>query len=278
MDVQSALDAIAADAARGDLVFTTHAEIALRIRRALEDPDCSVERLSTLIAAEPMLAAKIVSIANSAAYNSAGREISGVGQAVARLGFAALHTLTTAIVVRQMREMSGSAEHRALAQRLWQHTAHVAALARVIARRVTRQDPEAAFFAGIVHEVGGFYLIARAAAFPGLLAGDLAPWHGQGEAAIGRALLAALGVPAAISEALETLWQGYLALPPRSLGDTLLLADQLASVESPLGELAGMGRRGLPADIDLLLDDAMLSGILADSAAEVEALSQALQN
>ena len=278
MDVQAALDAIAAEAARGDLVFTTHAEIALRVQRALEDPDCSIERLSQLIAAEPILAAKIVSMANSAAYNPSGRELSGVAQAVARLGFKTLHTLTMAVVVRQMQEMSGSAEQKALAQRLWLHTTHVAALARVIARRVTRQDPEAAFFAGIVHEVGGFYLIARAAAFPSLLTSDLSPWHGQGEAALGRSLLAALGVPATISEALETLWQGYLAMPPRSPGDTLLLADQLSPVESPLSELAGMGRRGLPADLDLLIDDAMLSRILADSAAEVDAMSQALQS
>ena len=41
--------------------------------------------------------------------------------------------------------------------------------ARVLARRVTRQNPDAAFFAGIVHEVGSFYLISRAADFPGLL-------------------------------------------------------------------------------------------------------------
>jgi hypothetical protein len=278
MDVLAALDAIAAEAAHGDLVFTTHAEIALRVQRALEDPDCSIERLSKLIVAEPVLAAKIVSMANSAAYNPAGREVSGIGQAIGRLGFKTLHTLTMAIVVRQMQEMSGSAEQKDLARRLWQHTAHVAALARVIARRVTRQDPEAAFFAGIVHEVGGFYLIARAAAFPSLLKSDLSPWHGEGEAALGRSLLAALGVPATISDALETLWQGYLAMPPRSLGDTLLLADQLSPVESPLGELAGMGRRGLPADLDLLIDEEMLSSILADSAAEVDGLSQALQS
>jgi len=42
-----------------------------------------------------------------------------------------------------------------------EHTAHVASLAHVIARRVTRLDPETALFAGIIHEVGGFYLLSR---------------------------------------------------------------------------------------------------------------------
>lgn len=278
MDIQAALDAIAADAARGEMVFPTHTEIALRVQRALDDPDCSIDQLSKLISAEPMLSARVVSIANSVAYNPSGRAMSDVRSAVSRLGFNTLRILVTAVIVRQMQGMSHSPEHRRLAGRLWEHTAHVAALARVIARRVTRQDPEAAFFAGIVHEVGGFYLIARAAAFPGLLESDLESWYGAGEAQVGRSVLRALGVPAVILEALETLWDGYLAMPASSLGDTLLLADQLAPVESPLTELAGMSRKGMAAEIDLLVDDEMLSSILADSADEVESLSAALKN
>ncbi|HXE39836.1 MAG TPA: histidine kinase, partial [Azonexus sp.] len=103
-------------------------------------------------------------------------------------------------------------------------------------------------------------------------------WYGAGETQVGRSVLRALGVPAAILEALETLWDGYLAMPASSLGDTLLLADQLAPVESPLAELAGMSRKGMAAEIDLLVDDETLSSILADSAEEVESLSAALRN
>lgn len=278
MDIQAALDAIAADAARGEMVFPTHAEIALRIQRLLDDPDCSVDQLSKLIAAEPILSARVVSIANSVAYNPSGRAMSDVRNAVSRLGFNTLRTLATAVVVRQMQGMAQAPEHRALAGCLWEHTAHVAALARVIARRVTKQDPEAAFFAGIVHEVGGFYLISRAAVFPGLLESDLDLWYGEGEAKVGRSVLRALGVPATILEALETLWAGYLAMPATSLGDTLLLADQLSPIESPLTRLAGMSRKGMAADIDLLVDDEMLSSILADSAEEVDSLTAALKS
>ncbi|MDP3540291.1 MAG: HDOD domain-containing protein [Azonexus sp.] len=277
MDVQAALDSIAADAARGDIVFPTHTDIALRVQRLLDDPDCSIDQLSKLISAEPILSARVVSIANSVAYNPSGRAMSDVRSAVSRLGFKTLRTLATALVVRQMQGMAQSPEHRVLAGRLWEHTAHVAALSRVIAKRVTKQDPEAAFFAGIVHEVGGFYLISRASVFPGLLESNLETWYGEGEAQVGRSVLHALGVPANILEALETLWDGYLAMPAESLGDTLLLADQLSPVESPLTDLAGMSRKGMPADIDLLVDDEMMSSILADSAEEVESLIAALK-
>ena len=277
MDVRLALDAIAADAARGDIVFPTHTEIALRVQRLLDDPDCAIETLGKLIAAEPILATRVLSIANSIAYNPGGRSITELKSAISRLGFATLRALAAAIIVRQMKEMSKAEEHRALAAKLWEHTAHVAALARVIAKRVTHQNPDAAFFAGIVHEVGSFYLISRASAFPGLMTSDLELWHGEGEASVGRAVLKALEVPAHILDAMETLWSGFLAMPPASLGDTLLLADELSPIESPIDALAGMSRKGMEVELEVLIDDETLSSILAESAEEVASLSAALK-
>jgi HD-like signal output (HDOD) protein len=284
MDVRSALDAIAADAARGDIVFATHSEIALRVQRLLDDPDCATDAVGKLISAEPLLATRVLSIANSIAYNPGGRAISDLKTAISRLGFSTLRALTAAIIIRQMKEMSALKEHRALAARLWEHTASVASLARVIARRVTHQNPDAAFFAGIVHEVGSFYLIARASRFPGLLGGEtleppeqLELWHGEGEAAVGRAVLHALDVPAHILEAMETLWSGFLAMPPASLGDTLLLADQLSPIESPIDALAGMSRKGMAVELEVQIDDKTLTDILAESSDEVASLCAALK-
>jgi len=90
--------------------------------------------------------------------------------------------------------------------------------------------------------------------------------------------LRSLEVPAAIQEALETLWSGFLAMPPSSLGDTLLLADQLSPVESPFDTLMGMSRKGMPVEIELLVDDDTLSHILAESAEEVASLTSALKH
>ena len=278
MDVRTALEAITADAARGDIVFPTHTEIALRVQRLLDDPDCSIDALGKLISAEPILAARVLGIANSIAYNPGGRAINDLKSAISRLGFASLRALAAAIIVRQMREMSKNLEHRALAGKLWEHTAHVAALARVIAKRFTRQSPDAAFFSGIVHEVGSFYLISRASVFPGLLTSDLELWHGEGEAAVGRAVLQALEVPAHILEAMETLWSGFLAMPPTALGDTLLLADELSPVESPIDALAGMSRKGMKVELEVVIDNETLSSILAESAEEVSSLIAALKD
>lgn len=275
--VQAALEAIAADAARGEMVFPSHVELAMRVQRLLDDPDCSVEQLGKLISADPFLSARVVGMANAVAYNPSGRTTSDVRNAISRLGFKTLRTLATAVVVRQMQNMPSNPEHRQLAARLWDHTTHVAALARIIAKRVTRQDPETAFFAGIVHEVGSFYLLSRANSFPELLSNDLEAWRGEGEAQIGRAVLKALGVPSVVLEAVEALWEGYLSIPPESMGDTLLLADQLSPVESPLADWEGRSGKGEPVDFDVLIGDEMLKSILADSAEDVASLTAALK-
>jgi HD-like signal output (HDOD) protein len=195
MNRLDALKTIADQAGRGELTFPTNLNASLKIQQALDDPDCHIEAAAKLVMAEPLLSARTEAVANSVAYNQSGAEISNVRSAVARLGFRTLRSLAATVVVRQFGSKLSDPALRAKATQLWEHTAHVAALAHVIARRVTHLDPETAMFAGIVHEVGGFYLLSRAAEFPGLLDGDPDDWMEFGEMEIGRAVLKKLAVP-----------------------------------------------------------------------------------
>ena len=77
---------------------------------------------------------------------------------------------------------------------------------------------------------------------------------------------------------METLWSGFLAMPPTSLGDTLLLADELSPVESPIDALAGMSRKGMKVELEVVIDNETLSSILAESAEEVSSLIAALKD
>lgn len=280
VDVKAILARIAETAARDARIFPTTTEMALKLQRVLDDPECSLDQLARLVRADPLLSVRVVAVANSVIYNRSGRAIADARNAVARIGLRTLRVLAAAVVVRQMEGMAHTPAHRQLAARLWEHTAHVAALSQVIARRVTHVDPDTAFFAGIIHEVGGFYLISRAADYPGLLEGadgSLLAWDEGGAAALGRAVLKRLDAPAAVCEAIERLWAGYLRMPPQSLGDTLLLADELAPVEFPLSQLAGIGREGTEAQIEVALDAQTLTSILEESAADVASLIDALR-
>jgi HD-like signal output (HDOD) protein len=266
---------LAAAAAHGELAFSTGTQVALRIQQALADPACHVDAAARLIQAEPLLAARMVGMANSAAFNPYGREVSDVRTAVSRLGFHNVRALATALATRQMASQSPQAAMRSLAEQLWRHTAEVTALAQVIARRVTGQDPETALFAALMHEVGGFYLLARAHEYPGLLDDDLSGWIEEGEVEVGRAVLRVLGVPGGVMDGIEAYWQGYLSLPAVSLGDTLLLADELAHTASPLRQLAGE-HAAADARIDMAIGDDSLAHILAESKADLASLQQML--
>ncbi len=280
MDRKAIFTQLAADTQKGELVFPTSARVAMQVQQLVSDPECSLDKAVKLIQAEPLLSARIVATANSVAYNRSGREIADIKSAVTRIGFRTVRSLATALITRQMAGKPKTPEEQHAAAALWEHTAHVAALAHVIARHVTKLDPETALFAGIVHEVGGFYLLSRLTEFPGLLDDDSTDWCEYGEAQVGGALLKVLGVPETVSTAITGFWDGYLALPPTSLVDTLLLAECLAPVPSPLRS-PGTGPAatdvGMAAQIEIALDKETLTGILAESREEVESLTAALR-
>lgn len=278
MNKQEIFTAIAADVSQGELAFPTSARVAMKVRQALGDPDCHIDTATKLVQAEPLLSARVVAIANSVVFNRSGREITDVRTSVARLGFSTVRSLAAALVTRQLAGGAEAKAQEALAAQLWEHTAHVASLANVLARRVTKVDPDTAMFAGIVHEVGGFYLLSRAKDFPGLLEDDFDAWTETGEAEVGRAVLKVLAVPEQVLDAITTYWNGYLAMPPTSLGDTLLLAEELSPVPSPLRTKGGgdLGV-GMAASINMLIGEESLSSILEESRDEVRSLTGALK-
>ena len=174
MDKLQVFQTMATDIARGPVEFSSGARQALGLRSALADPSCHTSKAAQLIAAEPVLAARVVALANSLAYNPQQREIHDLPTAVARLGFATLRNLCMALFTKRLTDPSLPLDIQQMADQLWQHTTQVAALARVIARRVTHVDPEAALFAGVMHEVAGFYLLNRAPRHPGISVEEIA--------------------------------------------------------------------------------------------------------
>ena len=126
MNKMTVFKSIAAGVRGGEVVFPTSATVAMKVRQLLDDPDCHIEAAAKLVQAEPVLAARVVAMANSVAYNRSGREIADVRTAVARLGFRTVRSLATAVVTRSLSGSDGSAAEQALATQLWEHTAQVA--------------------------------------------------------------------------------------------------------------------------------------------------------
>lgn len=277
MENQDALHRLVAEVAHGELVFSTHADVALQVRIALDDPNVHIDQAARLVQAEPLLSARVVALANSVAFNRSGKPLSDVRSAVSRLGLNLVRALSTALIMRQI-SIAPTPADQALGERLWEHSSHVAALAYVLARRVSRQNPDKAMFAGIVHEVGSFYLISRASAYPGLIANGVAPgWERGIEATVGKAVLKALAVPEDIASAVSGLWQGNLTLPPRDLADTLFLANCLTPIASPLSPAADSDKEELIEMTRMILADETLAMVIHESAEELEAIANSLR-
>lgn len=289
------LDRLVAQATGGGLAFPTSSQVAIRVLHAMNDPDCSADSAARLIQAEPLLATKVLALANSAAYNRSDNAITDIRSAVLRVGLRMVQALATSVACRQMARKADTPSRQRMASQLWEHSAHVAALASVIARHLTGQPADTALFAGMVHELGGFYLLSRSREFPELTDEKLSSLLLQrapgkppedeetdadehwAERAIGQAVLTALSVPEPVLAAIQVLWQGTLALPLESLGDTLMLADQLASVRSPFSGQWGRDAEAPAAELDVLIGEETLLGMLRESAGEVESLTSALR-
>lgn len=278
MDRNQALQRIVRQARAGELVFPTRMAAALRLQRALGDPDCHLDKVADMVLAEPLVAARLVAIANSVAYTRFGGHVSNVRRAVTLLGFKPLRALVAIIVVRQMAEEIKDPGLKHRARLLWHHSAQVAALAKIIAREFTAIDPDTAMFAGVIHEIDGFYLLARAGELPELLAGPLDAGGHDARASLSACILQALKVPPMISTAVGSLFEDACHVPPLTAGDILLLANGLATHRSPLAEWEGH-----PADQDRIdpaadfkLEGKSLQGMLSGCAEEIQAVMDAL--
>lgn len=295
MDKTTALNILVEQALKGDLVFSASVATSMRIQEALDDPNCSIDAASKVVLNEPLLSARVVAIANSAAFNRAGNDVTSVKAAITRLGFRTLRSVVASLVMRQLAGSSKNPKIRTLVNKLWEHSAQVAALAQVIARRITQVDPDTAMFAGIVHEVGGFYMLSRVEEFPCLLDQDIMTSSADSdlvtlidddidsiidkesaEAIIGRAVLASLKLPQPVVDAVEALWYGLRAMPPESLGDTLLLANELATTPSPLDMRSDTEADRYMSEIDFVVGEGTLNSILEESEDEVQTLAAAL--
>src|SRR6185295_18446405 len=137
-------------------------EVALRIRRALADENVSLSEIVRLIGADPALAARILKVSNSALFFRGGQAITTLHNAVAQLGYRMVRNVALSFAAQQVFVGYGSRELRDHITAVWRHSIHTAALAHMLTRVRSELDPDEAFLAGLLHEVGKLYILMRA--------------------------------------------------------------------------------------------------------------------
>jgi len=122
---------------------------AIELTRA---PDINLQDVVALIEKDPILAAQILRLCNSVAMTT--REpCSSISQAVTRLGTKNLRTTLVEISARRIFE-SRDVKIAAAVKALWEHSRAVAQLAQRVAVVAGAADPDTAYLAGLLHDVG----------------------------------------------------------------------------------------------------------------------------
>ncbi|MDP3540802.1 MAG: HDOD domain-containing protein [Azonexus sp.] len=271
------LEDIAKDLSGDEISFPTFLDITFQVRSALKDPNLNVEQLAKLVGAEPLMSTKIIRMSNSVALNPSGREIADVKSAIVRVGMEAVRTVSFAVAMEQLLKSKQMHAFEGISKKLWDHTSHVAALCRVVARKVAKINGDEAMFAGLVHDLGVFYLMSRAANFPELvndkveLHALLVGWHDS----IGHALLSALGSPESVLVAVQEHETDREIKDLKSLSDVLYVANKIANRSASWRdpELDGEVDTSMLEDI---LDAETLAEIIEESEEEVLSLKAAL--
>jgi HD-like signal output (HDOD) protein len=135
--------------------------VVLQIRNALANPKTTPTQAVTIVGAEPRLAARLLQIANSAAFNAAGKPLTDLRAAITRLGHQVVQSAAMAFAVQHMKNEQSLKPIAESLNELWIESIAVASICQSIASR-TKVNPDEAFLTGLLHGIGRLYVMVRA--------------------------------------------------------------------------------------------------------------------
>lgn len=266
---------LAADLNTGSVKVPSFPDIVVRIRKTLDDENCNVDILTRLVSSEPALAARLLSIANSALIQRGGKTVADLRTAINRLGYETVHSAAMSVAVEQIFIGSAVGPARNLLKTVWKEAGNVAAISFALARHLKEFNPDEALLAGLLHNVGKLYIVMRAADFAEFFSDDevfaavIEHWHGQ----IGQAILEGWEFPeelAAVAANHMDLERAFIAAP--SLTDLVSLAWMMTR---PAENDSQWDAQLIRACRRVGLDEGQRDLIINESQAEIQSLASA---
>lgn len=197
------LEDIAHELSTNTVVFPTCFDAVFKLRKELQNPDVTIQRVVSLVSLDPLISAKLLRLANSVIFSAEGGTVKHLSAAIVRLGLETVRMTALSIAMNEFRLSKDIAVFKELSQSLWTHSIKTAAGARILARSNERLNPEVAMLAGLVHDLGAFYMLYRAAKYDELRSRPetvkylIVQWHES----IGVTLLSSLGLPPEVIQA-----------------------------------------------------------------------------
>ena len=128
------------------------------LERAIQDDTVSMTRLAQLLEQDPVLAAKLIRVANSAYYRSVS-PVESVPAAVSRIGFSATRNMALVLLGNSFK-----ARHLLVTEKiseLWSQSLRIAAMASSLAAHYPLVDANRAVLGGLLYNVGAMLLLTR---------------------------------------------------------------------------------------------------------------------
>jgi HD-like signal output (HDOD) protein len=124
-------------------------ETVERVHDAMADPRSSVAEVVEIITMDPPIAAKVLSVANSAAYGFP-QDIKDLNLAVSLLGLRETYTIVLSAAVVDFLNKLKDFDYRVF----WLESMCCAAASRIVARAAGRRNMPGVFTAGLLHDLG----------------------------------------------------------------------------------------------------------------------------
>ena len=212
-----------------DLELPGFPDVVVRLQQTLADEKSSARDIVRLVSSDTALSAKLLQLANSAAFKPGDRDISDLKAAVTVLGFSLVRGTATSFAMRQIEQQAWLLPLKPHLQRIWQESTGVAAICYVGARHIAGMRPDEALAAGLFHQLGTLYVLTRAHR-EGIAIGDTSEWTAtiaDWTPTIARAILENWRVPEHLTDAVEH----QDALGREDPGELSLLASLLAAAK-----------------------------------------------
>ncbi len=118
----------------------------------LSDRDSRMSDLIEVLSRDPALVARLIRVSNSALYGR-GEQTTSLKQAVVRLGANTVRSLVMAASMKALFPLDKT-NVGVWGQTLWQHSVECGLASRRVAQVLGHHDPEGAFVAGVLHDIG----------------------------------------------------------------------------------------------------------------------------
>lgn len=165
-DKQLLLD-IYADLRNNKLILPSLPEVAVRIRRLIDEGTNSAKKISQAVNTDPAIAAKLIKAANSPLFRGT-KEFETSSQAIVRLGMQTTKQLVTSFTVKELFKVKSNVLKKRM-DVLWQHSIEIASICFVLARHTRGLDPDQGLLAGLLHDIGVVPILMYAEEYPTLV-------------------------------------------------------------------------------------------------------------